>query len=1136
MLRAAISCWLLLAGLCLAVAASGGQESVSGDAPGAPAAESSSKPAEKPAPEAKPAAGNGVSPAIPSGTFDLKYLEGPDGRPVYVPDKVRLDEFLKWLEEREARAGQGPPDASVASLSFDGRADEERAYLTALIDLEVAVENAWVRVPLRMPEGTLRAPAVYSGKGLAVPAPWRPDEGYVWWIKGKGAHQLKLSLSVPLRKQAAQRRVQLSLPATVVSGLKLRVAAPRVSAKAPDRAFLSTQSIGQETEIEVIGLGTRLDLSWQALPESNAAATALEVTTSVVATLVDGEAATLEATQLIQSLGQQGRFDEIRVAPPAGYELLRLEGPDLRDHRSDPANPSQIVVHLKQPTAGPVELKWTVRADLPPVGEPFALEGFEVERARLQTGYLAIIVVGDFRIIRQPDEDKFLQRVDLADLPGALRQTPASAAYRFLNRLLLRMKLQRIEPHVTVDPAILLHLASDAAELEWGSRVQVLRGSIAGLRLRWPRWKQQQWTITDAELPGHVELRTMEEPGDPDVIRLEFPELVKGAVDLRFRARRPLAEGAERAPLTLPVPEAYGRFPTPTPLAVVSADNVDADLRPAESTLLRAIGAPDSRISVPRDWQTLKRTDYRIESPQSEFLLGLAVHPRMIQGTTHAEASIGRNAVTVRQTIVYDVAYERLSQLRFAIPEGVPSEQLRFFSRTPAGPKELPNQVAAATGRSPAEIRVTLAAPVMGRFEIEVGYALPRGVSGPDARETLPSIPLLQSNDVVYSSTRFSCRDASGRDAIVEGEGWTRQLDADGRPVWVLPEARAQVAVRVAHLAGAAHGALVSRALIRTRLSIDGTSQNWAQYRVAEGISELSVAFPPHLKPVGFWWNGEQKRVEPAASSTAGTTWYDIDVADRSARERLLTIEFLARSAAPGRFSPGITLEAPWLSDDQSPAQIRWQVELPHHQHLFTEPAGFSPEFRWRPGRLFFSREPELSAAELEQWIGAAAGPAIPAPADDGNRYVFGAFGPPPPLAFHAMSQSGIVLIGAGTALLLGLVLVKWPATRHVVTLLTAAFVVSLLGVWFAAPVQVLLQPAALGVLLATIAAAIDGYVKRRARPVTVTLTSSSGFAAPASSHPRSPVAGAGPHEFTSVRPPPPARPAGQLSESGNRK
>jgi hypothetical protein len=1127
---AGVFCWLTVTGIWFAAALGAAQDTVSGEAPQAPTAE----PVEAPAETAPPSAINGSAPSVPGGVLDLKYLEGPDGRAVYVPNRLRLADFLKFEAAREAGAGARPPQASIASIAFDGRADDERAYLTAIIDVDVAADNAWVSVPLLMTEGTLRAPAVYSGKGLAIPAPYQPDGGYTWWIKGKGTHQLKLSLSIPLRKQAAQRRVQLTLPPTVVSGLKLRVATPRVSAKAPERAFLSTKLVGQETEIEVIGLGTRLDVSWQAIPESNAAATALEVTTTVVATLVDGEAATLEATQLIQSLGQQGSFGDVRVSPPAGYELLRLEGPDVRDHRTDPANPRQTIVQLKGPTAGPVELKWTVRADLPAVGETFALEGFEVERARLQTGYLAVIVVGDFHIIRQPDEDKFLQRVELADLPGALRQAPASAAFRFLDRLLLRMKLQRVEPYVTVDPAILVHLARDAIDLEAICRVQVLRGSITSFRLRWPRWKQQQWTIPEAELPGHVELRTAEEPGDADVLRLEFPEPLKGMIDLRFRARRPLAEGSDRPELTLPVPDAYGRSPAPTRLALVSADNVDADLRPAETTVLRAIGSPDPRISVPEDWQTLKRTDYRVESPQSEFLLGLAVHPRKIQGATHVDASIGRSAVTVRQTVVYDVAYERLSQLRFAIPDGVPAEQLRFFSRSPARPNELAARVAPATGQSPAEIRVTLSVPAIGRFEVEVGYALPRGVAAPDSRETRLLIPLLQSNDVVYSSTRFSCRDASGRDVLVEGDGWARQLDADGLPVWVLGEARAQVAVQVAHRAGAPLGALVSRALIRTRLSPDGTSQNWAQYRVAEGVSELSVTFPPHLKPVGFWWNRDAKRVEAAGSTADGTAWYDIDISGRAADDRLLTIEFLARPAAPGRLGAGFALETPWLSEDQSPAQVRWQVELPHHQHLFVEPAGFSPEYRWHIGRLFFSREPQWSSADLEQWIGAGSGPAVAA-AGDGNHYVFSAFGPPGSLDFRAMSQSGLVLIGAGTALLLGLVLVKWPRTRHVVTLLTVAFVVALMGVWFAAPVQVLLQPAVLGVLLAMMAAAIDGFVKRRARPVTVTFTSSSGFMTPASSHPGGPAAGPG--DFTRVRtPPPPTRPAGQLSESGARK
>jgi hypothetical protein len=320
-------------------------------------------------------------------------------------------------------------------------------------------------------------------------------------------------------------------------------------------------------------------------------------------------------------------------------------------------------------------------------------------------------------------------------------------------------------------------------------------------------------------------------------------------------------------------------------------------------------------------------------------------------------------------------------------------------------------------------------------------------------------------------------------------------------------------------------------------VSVDGTIESRAQYRIADGLSEISLAFPPELEPVAFWWNDVELRPGRGAKSTDGTTHFDLRLPDGAAqRGRLLTIDFLANTRTAARAGTAFSLSAPRLSDEQATARVYWFVSLPPHQHLLTDPERYSPLYRWSSRRLFWSREPDLSTADLAKWIGAADGPPSRPVLAGGNDYLFGAFGPPPVLAFRAMSQSAIVLIGAGTALLLGLALVKWPATRHVLTVLAVAFVVALLGVWFAAPMQVLLQPALLGVALAVIAAAIDAFVKRRARPLTLTLTSSSSFMTPASSHPRMPVMGVGSNEFTAVRPPAEAeRPTGQLSESGNR-
>jgi hypothetical protein len=156
------------------------------------------------------------------------------------------------------------------------------------------------------------------------------------------------------------------------------------------------------------------------------------------------------------------------------------------------------------------------------------------------------------------------------------------------------------------------------------------------------------------------------------------------------------------------------------------------------------------------------------------------------------------------------------------------------------------------------------------------------------------------------------------------------------------------------------------------------------------------------------------------------------------------------------------------------------------------------------------------------------------------NQYLFATFGDPPALVFRAMKQWSITLIGAGTALLIGLALLWRPALRHAVTFLGVAFLVALIGIWYPAPVQLLLQPAILGVVLALVAASIESYLKRSSRAVTVTLASSSGFMAPLSSHSRSPAVGVGSNEFTSLCPPPEtpqnsgrSSDSGQISESG---
>jgi len=107
-----------------------------------------------------------------------------------------------------------------------------------------------------------------------------------------------------------------------------------------------------------------------------------------------------------------------------------------------------------------------------------------------------------------------------------------------------------------------------------------------------------------------------------------------------------------------------------------------------------------------------------------------------------------------------------------------------------------------------------------------------------------------------------------------------------------------------------------------------------------------------------------------------------------------------------------------------------------------------------------------------------------------GNVYTFTCFGPPRTLAFSSMSQWAIVFLGAGLSLGIGLVLLYIPITRHVLTILVVAFAIAVAGLWSSEPVELLLQPAALGLALAVAAAMLHQQYGRRRPPGVFSLPS----------------------------------------------
>ncbi|HLQ43865.1 MAG TPA: hypothetical protein VK137_03985, partial [Planctomycetaceae bacterium] len=406
---------------------------------------------------------------------DVIRLLGPDGQPWVIPRWATWDEYQKWVKAREANNGPSAPPFSVSSVLFEGsvEANEDSTTLEATVTVSVNHDDGDVLVPLRLNEAILLKPPEHRGPGEHQFDKFDPEAGYRCWLRGKGQHELKLTLAVPVRRQATARRLLLSLPEKMpVSALKLAVPLPKVAAKGPERAVVRTKLLDNgHSEIQAFGLDNLLDLSWQSVTDVSEVKPELQSNTSIAAEL-RAESFVIEATQLVRSI--QGSFDKLTVRLPPEFDLLDVSGDEVKETATVPGSPSRVTVNLMAPTSGPIKLKWVLSAKVAANATRLpVIEGFEVEDARRQIGLIRVTAWEGINLRKREGEDRFLvpgSLNDLRDVPGFLPPSTTNGVttvYRFLKQpFLLLLDVQKIDPYFSAEPLHIVRLSSGQAEWE----------------------------------------------------------------------------------------------------------------------------------------------------------------------------------------------------------------------------------------------------------------------------------------------------------------------------------------------------------------------------------------------------------------------------------------------------------------------------------------------------------------------------------------------------------------------------------------------------------------------------------------------------------------------------------------------
>jgi hypothetical protein len=1038
----------------------------------------------------------------------LQRLAGPDGRPLPFPDAATLEAFQEWMAKRDS-----PPGVTISRLSITGQSLSDRARLAVTIEARVVEEEEWVALPLEMAEGDLTGEPTYEGSGEALPAPFDEERGYQWWLKGRGRHTLRFELLAPLRVQGAQRRLQLALPPSTVSVCSLVVPYPKVSAKAPERTTLAVKPLASESTIEAVGIGRRLDLAWQPQPEAAVGVAPLEVACSINVALVDAEWAAIEASQSIQSIGQQGAFERMTVTLPQNAELLRIEGAEYGSHQFDPSAPARVVIQLKRPTEGPIDLRYALRKRLPELGKPVLIDGFDVQEAAVQNGFVALQAVGGVRVLHDGPLDRYAQRIHVAELPAALRQPQTAQAYRFIRRMKLNMLLERVLPLVNADVAYLAYCRADRIELDAHFRLNILRTGLQRLTVNWPGWKQSGWGLPALEVAGFSEARLTESVADPDRLEIDLAAPVKGAVSLRLRSRLPAPQPGQPAEYALPAVASAGT----AGLTIIHAENLRVQLHADAAPTIRP--APGVEPAVPRELATLPRHDYVIDGASPRLALTSHLLPREVTSSTRALVRLKAGVAQVRQFMTFQVSNEPVAELVLRVPGALADQRIEFDEG------KVRRRVDAASGQTMLMVEVN--PPRTGEIQLQARFDATQPGATAEHDTAQISIPLLQPDPFAFQTTELHFSDAAGRAASIADQAWRPLSAPPGTLAWQFDGADHEVPLLLSRGTPGAPGHGIDRLVIHCALAANGARHCRVQFQAAAQLEEIPLELPEGLRPAAAWCDGRAVELAHAVVRPGMVILRNPVGASRAAT---WTIDTVNANVAPLRLGGRVSWQTPRLPQAWQPQETIWVVSLPQNGYLLDVPQGLSPAYRWE----FSGGWQRRLAADVDALL-----PGTGAPAqiveEDSHRYVLRSSDGGALLSVLVISRLAMVAVTTGVGLVGVLLLVHLPWLANSRMLAFLALAASMAAVWYSEPLLVLMQPVALGGVLAAFYFAVDRLAKARRRREAA-ISSGSAILALSSSQAPALGAGIGSNEFTSARAPAVVGDAaGALSESGSR-
>lgn len=1030
-----------------------------------------------------------VTPAPAEG--DVIYVQR-DGRWVAAP----AGEVFSAQSASPADDGEREPaPVYISSLSLDGDVVGDYAEMTARIGIEITQPDQWQDVPLSLHQAHVYEPA-YEGDGEAVPATGLPpEEGVHWLIRGKGSHRLQLKFRLPVKSSPAGVQLQLTLPA-LPSGFYARAVLRVAGHQAVLRGTVDGLDVrrreleGGRTEFDCDVSGTRWDLSWRNQADEQPI---VSQTSYLRLGRVDGELR-LEVRQ--QCDVSRGQLTELKVRLPSGFTLRDVERRQglQRDRLMwSPIDGREgwIRVPLSPPAEveDSLELNWRLSRPFPTEGGMVVLDGLELEGTGSHTGTIEIESVEGHALSPPTGQSRGVYQKSTTEPrsggPSILR------AFEFQSLpYVLEFEIAPVPPRVSAAAHNYLWLGPEQDELYVWTELTVESGQVSELAWEWPGWAAAGWapasTLIDVTvLTGdatEVVRGTIEMPdADAEQLRLSLSRPCSGRMRILLAMNRPveLDSGGLEFVAARPALEYSARTGT---LSIAGDRRLeiqtDSDPAAAAATDLPALPA-----GVPSAFGGSRVQSWAIGPSTAPITVQRTEHQRTVRASATVTVSeISRTSVRVVEEIDYEVRHGEISSLLLQLPGSLVDEvdPGRNGASTPFADVGVEFRISHGdeftAERTGDQVRLQLSQPAQDAFRLTVDFVLPLPTVG-DGEVQQIVVPFVRSLDADFTATLLRIESPATLRLATNEPGWTFRTTRSGVPAWVTSQQPGSAVLSLDEsLLRAPQQFTVDTAFVRTWIDDAGESRTEAEYLIRNAPGRIFIQLPSQASNVELRWNGA-----PLAAGTGVRPFSDLPDAfiierpedDASAAGRL-QVRYRRRNGEALRVLARTRLDFPDFGDSVAVTETLCEIVLPPGHQLSEAPAGLAPQYEWQRESVIWMRRSTAEYRTRRDQLG------IEPIAQRGNLYAFSTYGPVRAASFGSMAQSVIVLLGAGLTLLLGFAFGRIPATRNVLSVLVLGFVFALLSLWHLELMQLLLQPALLGLLLASVAAAFDAATRRR--------------------------------------------------------